>query len=288
MDVSIIIINYNTKQMTSECINSVIEHTSRIDYEIILVDNASSDGSKEFFENDNRICYIYNNVNAGFGSANNIGMKAATGKYIFLLNSDTLLLNNAIKDFFDYAEKLNEPACYGCYLVDKAGILNAPAFYFPRFTIKDFLKDKFCHQDYCYNPNKAMEVQCVCGADMFFNKSIIDEVGGFDEAIFMYGEEGELQYRMKLQGIKRMLIPDPHIIHFGGGSQQNNTDSKPKFSKINKYKSHFYILKKHMNIFTYCLARIYYSSLILALYLPKALIKDKEYFTPIKQAFVRL
>ena len=133
MDVSIIIINYNTCQMTCECINSIIEKTQGLQYEIILVDNASTDGSKEFFEKDERIKYIYSEKNGGFGYGNNLGMKVAKGKYFFLLNSDTLLINNAIKKFYDYAEKANQNRIYGCYLEHKDGSYSTSFFYFPVF-----------------------------------------------------------------------------------------------------------------------------------------------------------
>ena len=116
MDVSVIIVNYNTKNLTSDCIQSVIDKTSGVDYEIILVDNASTDGSKEFFENDVRLKYIYSDKNGGFGYGNNQGMEIARGKYLFLLNSDTVLLNNAIREFFDYAESHDEKRIYCCYL----------------------------------------------------------------------------------------------------------------------------------------------------------------------------
>lgn len=100
MDVSIIIVNYNTYDLTAACIQSIIEHTKRISYEIIVVDNASTDGSKEKFERDSRIKYIYSEKNGGFGYGNNRGIEIANGDYFFLLNSDTLLLNNAIYEFF--------------------------------------------------------------------------------------------------------------------------------------------------------------------------------------------
>ena len=96
MDVSVIV-NYNTKALTKSCIESIFSETCGIEFEVILVDNASSDGSKELFQIDERIIFIESNVNLGFGKANNLGYKYATGKYIFLLNSDTLLKNNAIK-----------------------------------------------------------------------------------------------------------------------------------------------------------------------------------------------
>ena len=105
MDVSVIIVNYNTKKLTKNCIDSIFQNTKDVKFEVILVDNASTDGSKEFFEQDNRIKYIYSTTNLGFGKANNLGYKEASGKYLFLLNSDTLLLNNAIDLFYVIAEK---------------------------------------------------------------------------------------------------------------------------------------------------------------------------------------
>ena len=109
MDVSIIIVNYNTLELTKNTIDSVNEKTKDLNYEIILVDNASTDGSVEFFEKEykNKIIFIKNDENLGFGRANNRGIKIAKGKYVFLLNSDTLLINNAIKILFDFMEKNN-------------------------------------------------------------------------------------------------------------------------------------------------------------------------------------
>lgn len=85
MDVSVIIVNYNTLKLTDDCINSVLQLTSDVEFEIILVDNASSDGSKEHFSTDNRIKYIYSDVNLGFGKGNNLGASCACGKYLFSL-----------------------------------------------------------------------------------------------------------------------------------------------------------------------------------------------------------
>ena len=101
MDVSIVIVNYNTLLLVKNCIDSIIAKTACVNYEIIVVDNASTDNSKEYFSNDTRIKYIYNEKNLGFGLANNVGIKIAKGRNIFLLNPDTLLLNNAIKILYE-------------------------------------------------------------------------------------------------------------------------------------------------------------------------------------------
>lgn len=251
MDVSIILVNYNTKQLTSDCIQSIVEKTSDIDYEIILVDNASTDGSKEVFEDDARIRYIYSKKNGGFGYANNLGIKTAKGKYIFLLNPDTLLVNNAIKEFFDYAEKREPKTILGCYLIGDDGTYRNSFFYFPAFTICQFVKRAIWGQN--MSPDYSdTEVECVSGADMFIPRCAIDDAGMFDDNIFLYGEEGELQYRMMQKGYKRMLINTPKIIHLEG--QSSGGTARAKYGM----KSHFYILKKHMNVCTYWLARMFY------------------------------
>lgn len=255
MDVSVIIVNYNTKTLTSDCIDSIIEKTQGVDYEIILVDNMSEDGSKEFFESDERLStYIYNNTNYGFGIANNIGMKAAKGKYFFLLNSDTLLVNNAIKEFFDYAEENDDGSVYGCYLVDKNNADNLSYFDFPAFTVSEFIKKRFFRtlkkEDY-----SIKYVEAITGADLFVPRRTNELIGGFNPNIFLYGEESELQYRMKKKGIARIILPMPKIIHFG---KQSMTFSVLK--QVKMLDSSFTVLKLHMNTLTYLLARIYYAA----------------------------
>ena len=117
MDVSIIIVNYNTKELTAACINSIFQYTEGVEFEVILVDNASTDGSREFFRKDTRIILIESEINLGFGRANNLGYEYSHGKYVFLLNSDTYLLNNAVKIFYDRMSVLPQTvACLGCML----------------------------------------------------------------------------------------------------------------------------------------------------------------------------
>ena len=254
IDVSIIIVNYNTKQLTSDCIDSIVEKTQGISYEIILVDNASIDGSKEMFTKDDRITYIYSEKNGGFGYGNNLGMKVAKGSYFFLLNSDTLLANNAVKEFYDYAESKNQKKVYGCYLQNAKGQHCCSSFFFPAFTIKEFLKRFWGKQQKEIFDSQIRNVEAISGADMFFHREIYDKIGGFDEQIFLYGEEGEWEYRMLKAGYPCCIIPQPKIIHLEGQSMKMS----PTKMAI-KWKSHFYILKKHMSYPTYLLARVYYT-----------------------------
>ena len=128
MDVSIIIVNYNTKQLLKDCLNSIYEHTENISFEVIVSDNGSKDGSIEMLKAEfPQVILIENNANLGFGKANNKGLAIAKGKYIFYLNSDTILLNNAVKLFFDYFEengKKENIGALGCNLLDKQGNIN--------------------------------------------------------------------------------------------------------------------------------------------------------------------
>ena len=270
MDVSIIIVNYNTKKLTSDCITSIVEKTQGISYEIILVDTASIDGSKDLFEKDARITYIYSEKNGGFGYGNNLGMKIAKGRYFLLLNSDTLLVNNAVKEFYDFAETQIRKQVYGCYLQNAEKKYSCSYFFFPAFTIKDFFKRSFGKQQNTDVDFQIKNVEAISGADMFFPRKIYEEIGGFDENIFLYGEEGEWQYRMKKAGYPCCLIPQPEIVHLEGQSMKMS----PSKMAI-KWKSHFYILKKHMSYPTYLLARVYYAANLLLRNIPHW--KDPEY-----------
>ena len=252
IDISIIIVNYNTPDLTENCINSIVSQTKDINYEIIVVDNASTDNSKTILSADKRIKFISSPRNGGFGYGNNLGMKVAKGKFFMLLNSDTLLKNNALLAFYKFASQNGDKYIYGCYLKDSNGIYTNSFHFFPAFTILQFLK-RLIHKPSQTPDYTNKEVECICGANMFFSKRAYEESGGFDEKIFLYGEEGELQYRLKQLGYNCFIINTPQIIHLEGRSM---TESHTK-QEI-KWNSHFYILKKHMNFSTYILARIYY------------------------------
>lgn len=233
-DVSIIIVNYNTRQMTVECINSVINYTYGLDYEIILVDNGSTDGSKEFFEKKEGIIYIYSNENLGFGRANNLGVKKASGEYILLLNSDTLLIENSIKtmiDFFNSSELKLNIGSLGCVLVDKHLRFNGCGGSFPNCKkwIKKYKSSLpiikwFIKQEEIVNyPIKSnyFEIDYVIGADLLLKKTVYDKLEGFDPDYFMYYEETDLQKRMNYLGLKSYIITTTKIVHLEDASSKS-------------------------------------------------------------------
>lgn len=233
MDVSVIIVNYNTKELTQSCIDSVFEKTEGIDYEVILVDNGSTDGSKEHFEKDTRIQYIFSEVNLGYGKANNIGYEHSSGKYLFLLNSDTLLLNNAIKEFYDGMEsRTNEIACMGCILKGRNGQRTHSYGNYPTLgneimrrvpLVRRYKNGMFGFdtRPISYIDLHCIEVEYVTGADLFMRKEVADKYGLFDPDFFLYYEETEMQYRYRKQKLISCIIDTPSIIHFEGASSKS-------------------------------------------------------------------
>ena len=225
MDVSVIVVNYNTKDITKKCIDSIFNYTKDLECEVILVDNASTDGSIAEFESDSRIKFIRNSINVGFGKANNIGYRNAIGKYLFLLNSDTLLLNDALSQFVNTISKLDNPGCVGCVLKSEQNTVVNSYGIFPtmrselksRGLLHYFLakKKKYKNVDFSGQPYK--EVDYVIGADIFMKKEK-NEFNLFDEDFFLYYEETEMQYRYKKNGLRNYIIDGPEIIHLGGES----------------------------------------------------------------------
>ncbi|MDM1042798.1 MULTISPECIES: glycosyltransferase family 2 protein [Empedobacter] len=242
IQVSIIIVNYNTKQMTSECIDSIIKHSHDTKYEIILVDNGSLDGSKEYFSQLEEITYIYSEENLGFGRANNLGADSAKGEFLFLLNSDTLLIENSIKKMFDFytsKEKELNIGTLGCILVNKNIQFNGCGSSFP--TSHEWIKiykSSIPILKLFQNPIKKnnfplstsfFQIDYVIGADILIKKTIFDQVKGFDEAYFMYYEESDLQKRMYDLGYKAYITTNTSIIHLedaSGKSIRNYSNRK--------------------------------------------------------------
>ena len=254
MDVSIILVNYKTKNLTLNSIKSIIEKTRDIDYEIIVVDNNSQDDSVEAIELEfPNVNLIRNATNSGFGSANNLAIKQAKGKYVFCLNTDTLLINNAIKFMFDFMEKegnSNVGSCGGnLYHQDMTPATTH--FNFPNIwnssSIFWIAKKVF---KFHYKPKeikKTTQVDFITGADLFIRKSILDKIGLFDEKIFMYYEDVDLCKRIHDAGYKNILIPEAKIIHLEGKSSDNFLEKtqksiKGKYYYLSKYHQYFSIL----------------------------------------------
>lgn len=243
MDVSIILVSYNTKDLTRDCLKSVYEKTEGLESDIWVVDNASSDGSQQMVKEEfPDVKLIESPENLGFGRANNIAIKQSDAKYCFLLNTDTVLVNNAVKILFDCMEKPENSdvgACGGqLYNADmtfqhsvgefdtleklrrKALGIN---FIELRCRYKHIFKTQIKKQNEKQKDNPQIfsptyEPDFIIGADLMLRKSALKQVGLFDERIFMFGEEAELCFRLKKNEFRIMFVPESTIIHFGGVS----------------------------------------------------------------------
>jgi len=260
MDVSVIIVNYNTCLLTLQCLNSIYNKSEDINFEIILIDNASIDNSVEIIKKEfPKINLICSSENLGFGRANNIGINQAHGKYVFLLNSDTILLNNAIKIFFDYFEKNNlkgNMGAAGCIMFDKNMNLNYRNSYFSFPSISLFYKEslkrifkmpknKYNAESIIIEKTGQIQVDFIVGADLFIPKNIINVIGSFDPDYFMYWEEVDLQFRMKKKNFDRCIISGPEIIHLEGGSSEKNVKDLQRRMETQSLLTYF---RKHTNL----------------------------------------
>lgn len=270
MEVSFLIVHYNAFPVLLNCIRSIAQHTSSIAYEIIVVDNASPDRSIEDLPHlfpEQAIQLVLLNSNKGFGAGNNAGLAVANGKYIFLLNPDTLLCSNAAKVFYDYMEQqaqqsasapgaaspvsasLPVAAC-GADIIDEKGNSiqaygNFPTLFsaFAECGLKFFFLQYFKKHMAIGGPNydaKTKKVDYLTGAAMFIRKSVIDATGFFDEDFFLYFEETELAYRFKKMGYALMLLPEVKIIHLEGVVVSNNFQGLQKFTWYEQSRQLFY------------------------------------------------
>jgi GT2 family glycosyltransferase len=207
----------------------------------------------------------------GFGKANNLGFKYATGRYIFLLNSDTLLLNNAIKEFRDAHDRMpNRVACLGCVLKAADGVTENNSYSsFPSLSVtwhgilKLYLRRLKRTKSFDDGKSPDFRVDYIIGADLFIRREVIEEVGLFDPDFFMYYEESEMQLRYARRGYESRIIRTPSIIHLEGASI-GSSDKKPSArKKLIYFKSMFLYMRKRYGIVKYLLFRG-----IVLLYLP--------------------
>ena len=290
MDLSVIVVSYNTKKLLKQCLDSVFKHTKGIKFEVIVVDNDSQDGSpetvKEFakdhslqfvslpgksskkesesgrpirIDSDKQaITLIANRSNLGFAAANNQGIKKAKGKYLLLLNSDTILKENSLKKVVDWMEKNEKIGISSCQLVYEDGSLQRTGGYFPNLLrafswmffiddlpfVKDLIKPFHPHEPRTgWLSSQYFQKQhfqdWVTGAFFLVRKKVVDQIGLLDEQFFMYVEEMEFCYRTKQAGWQIAYVPITKIVHL---SQKSGTQAG---ARLGEYQGLIYFFKKH-------------------------------------------
>lgn len=246
MDVSIIIVNWNTKKLLLDCICSIYETVKNLSFEIRLIDNASGDGSVEAVkQNYPDVKIIQNKKNLGFAAANNIALERMCGRYALLLNTDTILTNGAVKNLFDFMEK-NQNAGMACgQLLNQDGSKQNSIANFPGILsllcneslLQILFPGKFPGKRREYK--KPVKVDSCIGACLMVRKKAMDEVGLLDKRYFFFFEETDWAYRMKQSGWKIYLVPSAGIFHIQGQTVGHNAGSRIMF-----YRSRYIYFKK--------------------------------------------
>jgi len=266
--ISILLANYNGATYLRECLDSIIRHTTDISYEIILVDDCSTDTSIDLVRReypDVRI--IENATNVGFARSNNVGVTHAQGSFICLFNTDIILLNNAVLIMHDYLTNHSDVGVVGTWLKNRDGTSQVSYGSSPSITqaIIDalFLNDLFPSAQF---PNKGVKppresreprtVDYVTGAALMTRRELVDEIGLFDERFYMYCEEADFCYRVRHQKkLNVCFLPDVQIIHYGGVSFQDHREYQIRL----QYASYDHFLKKHHGLLYAVITRWLYA-----------------------------
>jgi GT2 family glycosyltransferase len=237
IQVSVIIVNYNTSALLDECIESIMQKTDDISYEIIVVDNHSEKGSLDgLVRKYPDVRFLFSEKNLGFGKANNLGGKESKGKYLFFLNPDTLLVNNAIAILYEYMNQHPETGICGGNLYDE-NLKPASSYYDTGMLAYEYKILFNRKREPGFNKTgQPKEVNVIVGADLLLSKQLFEEQKGFDPDFFMYFEEVELCGRVQHKGYKIVSIPQAEIIHKQGSSAENKNDELKKWS----YEEHWY------------------------------------------------
>lgn len=249
-DVSIIIVNWNTRDLLAGCLDSIERTTDGLDLEIIVVDNASTDGSRAMVRQQfPHVHLIANQENVGFAKANNQAMGASKGRYALLFNSDALATPGSIQALVRLADAKPQAGIVGAQLLNPDGSFQASHTPFPtlwqEFLILTGLGRLLRGRWY---PSRGPEedkgpqvVDYVGGACLLVRRQAVEEVGGLDEGYFMYAEEVDWCYRMKQAGWQVWYQPAAKVIHLGGGSSQNQRPQR----EADLYRSRVRFFRKH-------------------------------------------
>lgn len=232
VDLSIIIVSYNTRELTVACISSIVATIKNTSYEIIVVDNDSGDDTIEELNKlaIKQVKVIKNAKNLGFSKANNIGIKDARGKYVLFLNSDTVVYENTLDGMVEFMNKHREAGAATCFVELPNGKLDEAAhrgFPTPWRAFSHFsgFSRSFPHTKLFsgyllgwMDKTKTHEIEACAGAFMMLKREAGEEVGWWDEDYFWYGEDLDFCYRLKEKGWKIYFVPDFRILHYKGVS----------------------------------------------------------------------
>ena len=256
IDLSVIIVNYNVKDFLQSLLLSLNKALKNISHEIIIVDNASTDGSVELIKNNfQNITLIANKENLGFSRANNQGLKNSNGKYLLLINPDTIVSEDTISEMINFFKNNPGTGLAGCKILNPDGSLQlacrrsfpGPWTSFCKVTGLSSLFPKskiFARYNLTYlDENRSYEVDAVSGSFMMFTREVYEKIGGLDEEYFMYGEDLDFCYRIQKVGYKIFYVHNTKIIHYKGESTKRSTLDETRIF----YNAMHLFVKKHFS-----------------------------------------
>ena len=269
IDVSIVIVNYNVKDFLHQCLTSIEKAKHNLSLEVFVVDNDSTDGSMDFleplFRNSDTIKYFFirSKENLGFAKANNIAIKQAKGKYLLILNPDTILAEDTLNEMINYMEQNPEVGISGCKVLNADGSFQLQCrrgFPTPWTSFcklfglqKIFPNSKlFAKYNQTFRPvDETYYIDAVIGAFMFCDTKLIQEIGGFDETYFMYGEDLDLCRQVQLKGRFVAYFHKTTIIHFKGESTRRSSinEIKHSYQAMEKFASKYFANSKLFILF---------------------------------------
>lgn len=238
VSLSVIIVNYNSRDYLRSCLESIFSDESFPLEQVVVVDNASSDGSVAMVERDfPAVILVKNNENVGFSKANNQGLSVVSSTHVLLLNPDTYLSIGFFSELMSQATSHNKMGALGCRIANSDGSLQFSFGNFP--TLVRIILDRLpffrqCFGILCRDTNRynvAQRVGWVLGACLLLNRAAVSEIGGFDEDYFLYVEEVDLCYRLSSAGFENYYIPSPTLIHHNEGCSSSRFTTKSDWNR---------------------------------------------------------
>lgn len=281
MDLSVIIVNWNTRKLLQDCLQSIYDYTPCHETEVVVVDNDSRDGSPDMVREEfPQVKLLCNSKNVGFAGANNRGIANSQGKYVLLLNSDTRVKPQALDCLVEFMEAHPETGAAGSMLLNPDETLQTSCYPFPtirrelwRLFYLDVLHAYGVYRMQDWDTNHPREVEHVQGASLILRRAALDQVGVLDEDYFMYSEELDLCYRLKNTGWKLFWVPQSRVIHYGGQS----TKQAAQHMFLELYRSKILFFRKNLphKTWIYKLS-LFAASLLRVVLSPLAFLNKKE------------
>jgi N-acetylglucosaminyl-diphospho-decaprenol L-rhamnosyltransferase len=254
MILSIVIINWNSKDYLRECLNSIVQGTKHLDYEILVIDNASHDGSAQMVAAEySSVKFIQSERNLGFSGGNNCAAQRATGDFLLFLNPDTMVEGDALVELVEALRHQPDAAIAGARLLNSDRTLQTSCVQsFPtvanQFLDCEWLRRRFPRSSLWGmmalfdDPREPVPVDAVSGACLMIRREMFKRVGGFDESYFMYSEDIDLCFKVHQAGSRIVYVHDATVIHHGGGSSRQ---SRNAFSNVMLRESVYRFFRQH-------------------------------------------